>query len=330
MPCGRTSYGDGTSGSGSSAAAAVPAGAAPGAGAEEQAAAATHATATAINTSLEVTGAQSNPDTGPADGGLRGAVERGIQERFKTNQEVPMTFRSFAIPAAFALAMSTFVAATPQSQSTQKPQIQVPIPSPGVPQIMTLEDQYVRVAYNNEGYGILGYRAANEFVGKDWLLLEVGATLRENQPTYVLKRSAITVSTPDGKTVPMPTNAEYQQVDLRAMEQQANSINDPVGYFPPTVKGTCRLSFFAQPTGGARAFDEVELTSSRGCVGRLFFKIPGGLQYGQHFLNIQFAGSLVRVPFRIFTKEEAKILQKNWKDIKKQVDEAFKKGGGGL
>jgi len=53
-----------------------------------------------------------------------------------------------------------------------------------------------------------------------------------------------------------------------------------------------------------------------------------GLQYGQHFLNVQFATSKVRVPFRIFTKDEEKIIQKNWKDIKKQVEEAFKKGGG--
>jgi hypothetical protein len=238
-----------------------------------------------------------------------------------------MRFRSFAMPAAVALAMSALVAATPQSQ-TQKPQ--VTMPNAGVPQVMTLEDQYVRVAYNNEGYAILGYRAANEFVGKEWLLLEVGTTLRENVKPYTLKRSAISVSTPDGKTIPMPTNAEYQQADLRAMEQQANSINDPVNYFPPTVRAACRLSFFAQPTTNVRAFDQVDLDSDRGCVGRLFFKIPGGLQYGQHFLNVQFAGSLIRVPFRIFTKEEAKVLAKNWKDIKKQVDEAFKKGRGGF
>jgi hypothetical protein len=236
--------------------------------------------------------------------------------------------RSLVIPAVLALAMSALVAATPQSQSTQKPQ--VAIPNPGVPQIMTLEDQYVRVAYNNEGYAILGYRAANEFVGKEWLLLDVGTTLRENVKPYVLKRSAISLSTPDGKTIQMPANAEYQQVDLRDMEQQATAINDPINYVPPTVRGGCRLSFFAQPTTGVRAFDEVDLDASRGCVGRLFFKIPGGLQYGQYFLNVQFASSLVRVPFRIFTKEEAKILQKNWRDIKKQVDEAFKKGRGGF
>jgi hypothetical protein len=31
------------------------------------------------------------------------------------------------------------------------------------------------------------------------------------------------------------------------------------------------------------------------------------------------------VPFRILTEEEDKLLDKNFKDIKKQVEEAFKK-----
>jgi hypothetical protein len=39
---------------------------------------------------------------------------------------------------------------------------------------------------------------------------------------------------------------------------------------------------------------------------------------------VKFAKSVVRAPFRILTKEEDKLLDKNYKDIKKQVDEAFK------
>ena len=35
---------------------------------------------------------------------------------------------------------------------------QIKIPEPGVPQIMTMEGRYVRAAYNNEGYVILGYQ----------------------------------------------------------------------------------------------------------------------------------------------------------------------------
>jgi hypothetical protein len=74
---------------------------------------------------------------------------------------------------------------------------------------------------------------------------------------------------------------------------------------------------------------EVELSAGAGCLGRLYFKVPGGIKYGQHWLNIQFKDSLVRVPFRIVTKEEEQVLSKTWKDIKKQVDEAFRKGGKG-
>jgi len=74
-------------------------------------------------------------------------------------------------------------------------------------------------------------------------------------------------------------------------------------------------------------FDEVELSSNRACVGRLYFRVPGGIAYGQHWLNVKFEKSLVRVPFRILTADEEKILSKNYKDISKQVKDAFKPKG---
>ena len=40
-------------------------------------------------------------------------------------------------------------------QTQQKPI--VPLPEPGVPEIMTMEGTFVRAVYNNEGYVILGY-----------------------------------------------------------------------------------------------------------------------------------------------------------------------------
>jgi hypothetical protein len=72
-------------------------------------------------------------------------------------------------------------------------------------------------------------------------------------------------------------------------------------------------------------WDQVELSNTRACLGRLYFHIPGGIAYGQYWLNVKFEKSLVRVPFRILTKEEEKLLSKNYKDISKQVKEAFKK-----
>ena len=75
----------------------------------------------------------------------------------------------------------------------------------------------------------------------------------------------------------------------------------------------------------ARAFGQVDLSSRRGCLGRIYFHVPGGIQHGQHWLNVQFEKSLVRVPFRILTEEEEKKLSKSWKDIKKEHEKAFKK-----
>jgi hypothetical protein len=204
----------------------------------------------------------------------------------------------------------------------------VQVPKPGVPQVMTLEGEFVRIAYNNEGYVSLGYRVANESVGQDWMLLEVGMTVRAGQPSFKLARTAMSVDTPDGKKIPLATNQEYLNVDLRGIEMRQKTVPDEIGYFPPQASDKpCQISLFA-PTGSAtRAFDDVDLQSNRGCLGALYFHVPGGIKYGQHWLNVQFKNSLVRVPFKILTKDEEKQLTKTWKDIKKQVDAAFKKGG---
>ena len=77
-------------------------------------------------------------------------------------------------------------------------------------------------------------------------------------------------------------------------------------------------------SGGAwLAYDQVELSNHRACLGRFYFKVPGGVAYGQHWLNVKFEQSVLRVPFRILTKEEEKFLSKNYKSIEKQVKDAF-------
>jgi hypothetical protein len=123
----------------------------------------------------------------------------------------------------------------------------------------------------------------------------------------------------------MPSNSDYMKVDLRALEQRASVIRDSINYFPPSASRACRIGFFSSVESRTMAFDQVELSSTRGCVGRLYFQVPGGIQYGQHWLDVRFKDSLVRVPFRILTKDEEKLLSKNFKDIRKQVQQAFKK-----
>ena len=201
----------------------------------------------------------------------------------------------------------------------------VKIPEPGVPQIMTMEGRYVRVAYNNEGYAILGYKLANLSVGEEWMLLEVGFALREHVPDYVLKRDAVSLELPDGKTIPLATNKEYVGANLSSLQMREKVQRDSINYFPSNAHTACRVGFFAEIDQRAMAWGDVELTDNRACLGRLFFQVPGGITYGQHWLNVKFAKSTIRVPFRILTKEEDKFLDKNYKSIEKQIEEAFGK-----
>src|SRR5512135_134831 len=95
---------------------------------------------------------------------------------------------------AVSLAIAGSIALSPlglYAQTQQKPTVQ--IPQPGVPQIMTMEGAYVRAAYNNEGYAILGYRLANQNVGAELMLLEFGTTVREGVHNYTLTRDALSL-----------------------------------------------------------------------------------------------------------------------------------------
>ena len=71
------------------------------------------------------------------------------------------------------------------AQAQEPPKVK--IPESGVPQIMTMEGKFVRAAYNNEGYVILGYQLANRSVGEEWMLLEVGVTVLDNTPNLDLQ-----------------------------------------------------------------------------------------------------------------------------------------------
>jgi hypothetical protein len=201
----------------------------------------------------------------------------------------------------------------------------VKIPQPGVAEIMTLEGTFVRVAYNNEGYAIIGYRLANLSIGEEWMLLEFGTTVLDRTPNYTMTREALSLDTPDGKTLPLAPVDDYRAANLAALQNRERVARDSINYFPPGATQACRIGFFSELHNRARSWDQVELSNTRGCVGRLFFKVPGGIQYGQHWLNVKFEKSLVRVPFRILTKDEEKLLNKNYGNIRKQVQDAFRK-----
>ena len=219
--------------------------------------------------------------------------------------------------------ISIWASVAPAESQNQAPV--VPIPQSGVPQIFTMEGKFVRAAYNNEGYVIMGYQPANRSVGEEWMLLEVGITVRDKTPDFTMTRDLLSVETPDGKTIPLATTLEFRAANTQALQNRAKVQRDSINYFPPEAHRACRIGFFSDLADRAVAWDQFDVTSDRACVGRLYFHIPGGIKYGQHWLNVKFPKSLVRAPFRILTEEEEKTFSKNYKSISQQVKDAFKK-----
>jgi len=218
--------------------------------------------------------------------------------------------------------VSLWPPAAPAEAQTQPPVVQ--IPKPGVPQIMTLEAKFVRAAYNNEGYAILGYQVNNRSIGEEWMLLEVGLTVMDGVKAYKLTRDKLSLETPDGATIPLASITEHRSANTQAIQARTKVQRDSINYFPPKASQACRIGFFSDLDSPAMAYDQVELSDTRACLGRLYFHPPGGIKYGQYWLNVQFDKSLVRVPFKILTEEEEKLLSKNYKAISKQVKDAFK------
>ena len=178
-------------------------------------------------------------------------------------------------------------------QAQAKPTVE--IPQPGVLQIITMEGKFVRAAYNNEGYVILGYQASNRSVGEEWMLLEVGTTVLDKED-YKLTREAISLRRLMARRFPCRDHRAAGGPD-QAIQQRANVQRDSINYFPPRASRPCAFLFF--PDLGARSLPlrRVDLTDDRACLGRLYFRIPGGIAYGQYWLNVKFQNSLVRVPF---------------------------------
>jgi hypothetical protein len=186
-----------------------------------------------------------------------------------------------------------------------------------------VEGTFVRVAENDEGWVVLGYRAANEAAGKEWMFLDIGITLQKGVKHQKLTRDDIALVTPDHKVIPMLSQEEFEKArsSFAAMERADTMMHDSIDYWPPETTRPCRIGFFADPAQPMRglAVDEVDLDHGAACLGRVYFQVPGGIQYGNHNLDVKLEGSVIRVPMDIMTKEQAKEFEKKWKEELKEA-----------
>jgi hypothetical protein len=117
-------------------------------------------------------------------------------------------------------------------------------------------------------------------VGDEWLLLEVGATLRDGVRRFKLTREAISLETSDGTKVPLPTVEEYRpgrSAGARNRGQRGQGLDqlfpaDGVAGVPDRLLRRDRQPGDGVEPGGAG--------SDARLLGRLYFKVPGGIKYG--------------------------------------------------
>ena len=109
------------------------------------------------------------------------------------------------------------------------------------------------------------------------MLIEVGMTVMDKVPDYTLKRDAISLETPDGNKVPLPTVEEYRkgESDVQALQNRAKVQRDSINYFPPRRQPGVPHRLLRRPGRPAMAWDQVELSYRRACLGRLYFQMPG-------------------------------------------------------
>lgn len=185
-----------------------------------------------------------------------------------------------------------------------------------------VEGTFVRVAANDEGWVVLGYRIANESVGKNVMLLDIGLAVMKGTKPHKITRDDIKLVTPKQEVLSLPTQREYEEIrgSVVPLVQRDARMGDSINYFPPGANEPCSIQFFAEQAGPRPmlAYDEVELTNNRACVGRVYFEIPDGIQYGLYNLDVKFADSIVKVPMEIMTEEQAKEFETKWKEALKE------------
>jgi hypothetical protein len=169
-----------------------------------------------------------------------------------------------------------------------------PTDTPGVERM----GRYVLKQFGPELWTVLGYRFANTQIGDDWMILEVGLSSPNGQDARVT-RGDIFLRSPGGTQIPLQTQTAFNEAygSLRPVIAKADIDRDPLGYFPPS-REECAIQFFVIPGGGV-SFDEVTVNDRRGCYGRLYFNVVGGIQPGRWVLGIDLPESEIRIPFEL-------------------------------
>jgi len=144
-----------------------------------------------------------------------------------------------------------------------------------------------------------GFAANN--MAEDWLILNVALSGMTGGATKVDRR-LISVRTPDGRTIPLPSYREFNAAynELASAARRAALASQPLD-FTRGGRRACAINFMPLPGSGVAANKAVNVTKNDLCVGMLYFPVRGGVQPGRWKLILEFEETQAVVPFILET-----------------------------
>ena len=140
---------------------------------------------------------------------------------------------------------------------------------------------------------------ANANLGEDWLVLNVAVSGMTGGATAI-DRDRISVRTPDGTTVPLPSYRDFNAAytELAPTQRRATLASQPLD-FTRGGRRACSIDFMPTPGSGTAAKTVLHVTKNQLCVGLLDFPVPGGVQPGTWRFVIDFEETRAVVPFTL-------------------------------
>ena len=144
--------------------------------------------------------------------------------------------------------------------------------------------------------GIVGYNFADSSLGDTWLIIDLALTGLRAESIEV-KQESISVFTPDGRQIPLPTQKEFIAAysEVQSAIRRAAVASQPL----EATRGgrrACDLDYLRLPgTGSTR--DAIWINQRELCVGMLAFPVAGGIQPGRWRLTIELEESSLDIPF---------------------------------
>lgn len=138
--------------------------------------------------------------------------------------------------------------------------------------------------------------AANN-LGDEWLILSAAMSGMTGGNTKV-ERELVSVRTPDGRTIPLPSYREFNAAyaSLAPAARRAALASDPLD-FTRASRRDCLIDFFPLPGSGRSSRTALNVSKNELCVGMLYFPVEHRVQAGPWKLIVEFEETEAVVPF---------------------------------